>query len=161
MKTLRTPALSTLFKRLHVYVYFVNVPIHAYSIFCFDVLNILPCPGTTQSAISSTILLLSSCLEEGMDFNAHFKISEQVYFCSSSEPADFHNSGSSRSSSFSKLSPAMTTVPCSLVPVTTTTLTLSRVWPGVAITLTAPSGSSFRPSGSSSLLVPFLQILFF
>ena len=119
--------------------------------FCviFGAGNILPCPGTTQSARSSTLLLLSTCLRFGHQCE---NVIAQIYFSSSSEPADFHRSGSCRSSSFSKLSPAITTVPCSLVPVTTTTLTLSNVWPGVAITLTYPSASKCRPSGSSSLL---------
>ena len=85
--------------------------------------NILPCPGTTQSARSSTFCLLSVCLRSNHQCEI---VMDQFYFSSSSEPADFHRSGSCRSSSFSKLSPAMTTVPCSLVPVTTTKLMLSR-----------------------------------
>ena len=112
--------------------------------------NILPCPGTTQSARSSTFCLLSVCLRSNHQCEI---VMDQFYFSSSSEPADFHRSGSCRSSSFSKLSPAMTTVPCFLVPVMTTKLMLSRVCPGVAITLTEPSGSKFSPSDSSSLLV--------
>ena len=110
--------------------------------------NMSPCPGTTQSARSNTLCLLSICLKK--DYRWKHTINS-LYFCSSSEPADFHRSGSCRSSSFSKLSPATTTVPCSSVPVATTKLTLSKVWPGVAITVTAPPGSSLRPSGSSSL----------